>query len=115
MHFFRSRHRRQQRHPGAHEVVRLRGDLDARNAEATGRRLVGMVDAGPDILEIDLGGVKYLSPDGCRALLMALRAARAHGTRLVITHANDRARRVLRQIGITRALDTGADDGTSAG
>ncbi len=77
MHFFRLRHRRQlrPRSPRAHEMVRPRVDLNARNAEATGRRLVGMVDAGPDVLEIDLGGVKHLSPDCCGALLMALRAA----------------------------------------
>ncbi|MFK4106460.1 STAS domain-containing protein [Streptomyces sp. NPDC019531] len=92
-------------------MVRLRGDLDARNAEATGRRLVRLVDAGTDVLEIDLAGVKHLSPDGCAALFMAFRAARAHGTRLVITHANDRARSVLRRIGITRAPVARADDG----
>ncbi|MFI1358081.1 STAS domain-containing protein [Streptomyces sp. NPDC020898] len=114
MHFFRLHHRRQARprSPQAHEVVRLRGDLDARNAEATGRRLVWLIDAGPDVLEIDLAGVNRLSPDGCAALLMALRAARARGTRLVITHANDRAKAILRQIGITRALATGANNGT---
>lgn len=101
MHFFRLRHRRQARprSPQAHEVLRLRGDLNARNAEATGRRLVALIDAGPDVLETDLAGVNRLSPDGCAALLMALRAARAPGTRLVITHTNDRAGSVPRQIG----------------
>ncbi|MFG2934572.1 hypothetical protein [Streptomyces sp. NPDC048282] len=34
----------------------------------------------------------------------ARRAARAHGTRLVVTHADDRARSILDQVGLARAL-----------
>ncbi|MFI6012599.1 STAS domain-containing protein [Streptomyces sp. NPDC051243] len=101
--------RRRRGPPGSHvhDVVRLHGDLDARNAEATGRRLVRFVDAGPQVLEIDLANVRYLSPDGCAALFTALRAARARGTRLVLTHANERVRAVLQQIGLLRALSEG--------
>lgn len=94
----------------AHRVVRLRGTLDARNAEAAGRRLVRLINAGPDGLEVDLAGVEHLSPDGCEALFMALRAARAHGTKLIITHANTRARSVIHQIGLSRALSAQAAD-----
>ncbi|MGW7426014.1 STAS domain-containing protein [Streptomyces sp. NPDC054813] len=106
MRLFRSRFPRR---PVAHgqsarEVVRLRGELDARSARATGLRLVRLIDAGPQVLEIDLGKVTYLSPDGCRALFVALRAARARGTRVVVTHADERARSVLDQIGIARVL-----------
>ncbi|WP_159083307.1 hypothetical protein [Streptomyces sp. P3] len=46
----------------------------------------------------------YLSPDGCRALCVALRAALAHGTRLVVTHADERARSIPNQIGLARVL-----------
>lgn len=106
MRLFRLRHRRQSEPRGtpAGEVIRLHGDLDARNAEATGRRLIRLIDAGPEVLEVDLTDVEYLSPDGCTALFMALRAARAHGTRLVVTHADDRAQSVLHQVGLSRAL-----------
>lgn len=108
MRLFRSRHRRQPEARGthAHEVVRLHGDLDVRNADATGRRLVRLLDDGAEVLEVDLADVKFLSPDGCAAFLMALRAARSHSTRLVVTHANDRARSVLDQIGLSRVLST---------
>lgn len=75
--------------------------------EATGRRLVRFVDAGPQVLEIDLADVRYLSTDGRAALFTALRAARARGTWLVLTHANDRIRAVLQQIGLLRALSEG--------
>ncbi|WP_371658239.1 STAS domain-containing protein [Streptomyces sp. NBC_00280] len=112
MRLFRSRHRRQPELLGtrAHEVVRLHGDLDVNNADATGRRLVRLVDGGAEVLEVDLTNVHYLSPDGCAALFMALRTAQAHSTRLVITHADERARSVLHQIGLSRALSAGHGD-----
>lgn len=95
------------REPRAREVVRLRGALDARTAAATGRSLVKLIDSGPEVLEVDLAEVKYLNRDGCGALFMALRTARRNGTRLVVTHTDDRARSVLQQIGLTRVLPSG--------
>ena len=66
MHLFRFRHHRRSwpQPPPGHEVVRLHRDLGLRNADATGRRLVRVIDRGPDVLEVDLTDVKYLSPDG---------------------------------------------------
>ncbi|WP_327372020.1 STAS domain-containing protein [Streptomyces sp. NBC_01217] len=90
--------------PHGHTVVRLHGDLDARNADATSRRLVRLIDTGVDVLEVDLADVQYLSPDGCAAFFAALRTARVRGGRLVITHASDHAQSVLHQIGLSRAL-----------
>ncbi|MER7182281.1 STAS domain-containing protein [Streptomyces hyaluromycini] len=92
------------RGPSAREVVRLHGELDARSARTIGRRLVRLIDAGPQVLEIDLGAVTYLSPDGCTALFVAARAARAHDIRLVVTHADERARSILDQVGLDRVL-----------
>lgn len=92
-------------------MVRLHGDLGLRNADTTGLRLARVIDTGPDVLEVDLTEVNYLSPDGCGAFFTALRAARASGVRLVITHPNERAQVVLWQMGLTRALREW-DDGT---
>lgn len=93
--------------PSGHEVVRLRGDLDIRSAGRTGRHLLRVIGTGPDVLEVDLTKLQHLSPDGCMALLIALRAARARGTRLIITHPSAQAQAAMRQIGLTRALTRG--------
>ncbi|WP_405537477.1 STAS domain-containing protein [Streptomyces sp. NBC_00075] len=111
MRFFPFRHRDRPRpmpqRPHGHEVVRLHGDLDVRSAAATGRRLGRLIDSGPEVLEVDLTDVPHLSPDGCAALFTALRAARARGARLVLTHANEQVRGILWQTGLTRALAEG--------
>ncbi|MFG2956481.1 STAS domain-containing protein [Streptomyces sp. NPDC048291] len=93
------------------KVVRLHGELDARSARATGLRPIRSTDRGPQVVEIDLGKVTYLSPDGCGALFATLRAARARNTRVVVTHADERARSVLDQAGIARvpAAQPGSD------
>ncbi|WP_215447983.1 STAS domain-containing protein [Streptomyces sp. ATCC 21386] len=111
MPLFRHRRRPGPFPPSGREVVRLRGDLDARSAARTGRRLLRVIETGPDVLEVDLTELRYLSPVGCAAFFTAVRAARARGTRLIITHPSDQARAVMRQIGLTYVLthwDTGS-------
>jgi anti-anti-sigma factor len=112
MHLFRFRRRQSVPEPArAHEVVRLRGDLDFRSATSTGRRLHRLISAGPEVLEVDLTEVDHLSPEGCAALFTALWAARKRGTRLIITHPNDQVRSAMRKIGLTRALARPLPDG----
>ncbi|WP_060888328.1 STAS domain-containing protein [Streptomyces caniscabiei] len=111
MPLFRHRRRSGPVPPSGREVVRLRGDLDARSAARTGRHLLRVIETGPDVLEVDLTELRHLSPVGCAAFFTAVRAARARGTRLIITHPSDQARAVMRQIGLTYALAHG-DTGT---
>ncbi|MBD9701145.1 STAS domain-containing protein [Streptomyces caniscabiei] len=101
------RHHRRRSGPvpsSGREVVRLRGDLDARTVGRTGRHLLRMIEKGPDVLEVDLTELRHLSPVGCAAFFTAVRAARVRGTRLIITHPSDQARTAMRQIGLTYAL-----------
>ncbi|MFE0130983.1 STAS domain-containing protein [Streptomyces sp. NPDC059037] len=91
------------------EVVRLRGEITGRNASSTTQLMVQALNAGPEVLEVDLDRVTYLSPDGCVALFAALRAARERDTRLIITHADARTASTLDRIGFSRAL-SGAEE-----
>ncbi len=87
------------------KAVRLRGEINAANASATGQHLLDVIRTGPDVLEVDLARVTYLSPDGCAAFFAALKAARQTGTLLVIIHAHPRAESTLREVGLWRALN----------
>ncbi|MFH8490948.1 STAS domain-containing protein [Streptomyces longisporoflavus] len=101
---FRLRRRSEPRQEHAHTCVRLRGEISGENAASTGRLLINALTPGLEVLEVDLGRVTYLSPDGCMALFSALVAARERDTRLIVTHADKRATATLDRIGFFRAL-----------
>ncbi|MFF4500408.1 STAS domain-containing protein [Streptomyces sp. NPDC001401] len=105
-------------HSAAHAldrvVVRLTGEITSKNAGRIGRRLQDVLGTRPTVLEIDLGRVTYLSRDGGAAFFMALRAAREHSTRVIITHVRSQARRTLHELGLERVVDVYAGHGPSA-
>lgn len=85
-------------------LVRLSGHVVAANAEKTGQRLRDALWPGVPVLEVDLSRVRYVSADGIAAFFIALRAARANGTHLAITHAQPPVQSVMRQVGLTRVI-----------
>ncbi|MFG2549432.1 STAS domain-containing protein [Streptomyces sp. NPDC048581] len=88
-----------------HVVVRLSGEITARNAERVAERLRQALRTHPQVLEVDLWRVPHLSSDGCAAFFAALLAARPQATRVTVTHANARAHDTLTQLGLARFLD----------
>ncbi|MBP5942244.1 STAS domain-containing protein [Streptomyces sp. LBUM 1476] len=80
-------------------------DLDADSTEATARRLTRIIRTGPGTVEIDLSGLGHLSPAGCAASSPRSKPARAHGTRLTLTHPNSQVQAALRKIALERALE----------
>ncbi|MFD5123530.1 STAS domain-containing protein [Streptomyces sp. NPDC058385] len=95
--------------PEVRLVVRPHGELTSGTVKAVRLRLLGALAKGPDVLEVDLRRVTYLSADGCGALHAAVVVARSVDTRLVITHAQPRARAILGQAGLSPALQDDAD------
>ncbi|MFI1694000.1 alpha/beta fold hydrolase [Streptomyces sp. NPDC020794] len=56
-----------------------------------GNDLWSALRSNPRVLEIDLHRVTYLGSGGGRAFLSTLRAARPHGTRVIVTHTSAQA------------------------
>ncbi|WP_406129574.1 STAS domain-containing protein [Streptomyces sp. NBC_00989] len=94
---------------GDRVVVHLSGEITSRNAKRVGERLREALDTRPDVLEVDLGRVTYLSNDGGAAFFRALPAARTHHTLVTATHASSRARTTLTQLGLARLIDIRTD------
>ncbi|WP_405905277.1 MULTISPECIES: STAS domain-containing protein [unclassified Streptomyces] len=94
-----------------HVVVRLSGEITSTNAERIGKNLEEILRSQPGVLEIDLGGVTYLHGDGGTVFFMALRAARAHGTWVMVTHVGRQPLGTLNQLGLGRAPDMYEGDG----
>jgi anti-anti-sigma factor len=88
-------------------VVRPHGEVTAQTATGNRQRLLRALAKGPDVLEIDLSQVTYLTPDGCGPLLAAANVARSVDAHLVISHADTRAWALLTQAGLHAALDDG--------
>ncbi|MFJ8533571.1 STAS domain-containing protein [Streptomyces sp. NPDC093591] len=86
-------------------VVRLSGEITAKNAGRIGRRLQQTLRSQPRVLEIDLGNVTYLSNDGGAVFFTVLRAARPQGTRVIATHVRAQPLGSLNQLGLFRVLD----------
>ncbi|MEU8867459.1 STAS domain-containing protein [Streptomyces umbrinus] len=92
-------------------VVHLSGEIISGNARRLGTDLAELLRSGIALLVIDLGKVTYLSSDGAGMIFMALRAARAHGTRVIATHVGPQPRATLEQLGLLRIVDVYAGDG----
>ncbi|WP_434598021.1 STAS domain-containing protein [Streptomyces sp. A5-4] len=87
-----------------HAVVRLRGEISARNAGKTARRLTAALNNSPATLEIDLTRVTRITNDGTGALFHTARAATPAGVTLIITGANADVRATLHTIGLDNLL-----------
>ncbi|MEV6047648.1 STAS domain-containing protein [Streptomyces xanthochromogenes] len=90
--------------PGSRAVVRLHGEIDASTVEVVTRGLRQELRPGVAVLELDLTDVQHLSADGTAAFFRAVKASRASGTRLVITHPAPSVQRALSQVGLDRLL-----------
>ncbi|MGQ4480129.1 STAS domain-containing protein [Streptomyces sp. SAS_276] len=73
-------------------AIRLSEDITFKNAQAVGTSLWEALRAPPRVLEVDLDRVTYLSSDGGAVFFVALLAARPHGTRVIVTHADAQVR-----------------------
>ncbi|MEU8695899.1 STAS domain-containing protein [Streptomyces sp. NPDC048665] len=104
MHRLRGRTARTAR-ASEHVVVRLSGEITAKNAESISKDLLDALVTHPRVLEVDLQRVTYMNSDGGRAFLSTLRQARLHGTRIIVTHTSTNASITFQRLGLTQLLD----------
>ncbi|WP_433453642.1 STAS domain-containing protein [Streptomyces sp. CA-142005] len=93
-----------------HAVVRLSGEVTAKKAARFEREVRQALASKPQILEIDLRRVSYLGLDSGRVFLMPLRWTQPAGTRLIVTHVSDQARRALNRMGLEPLLEIHDED-----
>ena len=104
LHLFR--HRARAPMPDSdHVVVRFSGEITSGNAGRLARELRELLRSQPAVLEIDLGKVTYLSPDGGAVFFAALTAARSQRTQVIATHVGQQPGGCLDQLGLKRVLD----------
>jgi anti-sigma B factor antagonist len=91
------------------ELLRLTGYLDTETAPAFEKRVQALEKQGRWSLVVDLGGVDYISSAGWSVFISSIKAIRAQGGDLKLSHMNSDLREVyeLLEFGnILQAFDT---------
>lgn len=84
---------------GVIATVTLTGELDITSAPGLAERLLKVVDAGPERLVLDLGGLVFVDVAGGRALDCAHKAAQAAGCPVIVRWPRPCASRVIQLAG----------------
>jgi anti-anti-sigma factor len=94
--------------------VAVIGELDLATAPELRERLLGVLhDYNPDLLEVDLGGVTFLSCAGIGALVGVRNAAVQAGRQMRVTHPQPFVRRILELTGLLGVLTAPTDERSS--
>jgi anti-sigma B factor antagonist len=83
-------------------AARLHGDLDIVNAEDVKRDLTEVLDAGPKVLSLDMGAVRFVDSSGLGTLVAVHRAAEAAGATFSVRSVPPQVQRLFE---ITRLDD----------
>lgn len=85
--------------PPTVEVV-LTGELDISTYEEARQRLEDAERAGPELLVVDLAGLRFVDSSGVRLILAADDRARQAGRRVALRLGDGIARRVFAALGL---------------
>jgi anti-sigma B factor antagonist len=97
-------------------VVSVRGSVDATNAPVLADRLAEVIDGGTARIAVDCRALSYISSAGLRAVLGALKKAKAASGELVLAAPQVDVERVLEISGFTKLLRLYPDlDGALSG
>jgi anti-anti-sigma factor len=89
-------------HRDGDATIVLAGEFDLHGTEAFARAVDEALVDGPEVLEVDARGVRFMDSSGLKSLLEARTSAAAAGSDLAVRHASDAVRRVI----VLAGLDT---------
>lgn len=88
----------------------VQGDLDLATADHLRALLQPLVAEAPELLVVDLTGVRFVDVAGLRALLDVARSQGAGGRELVVAHPSAMLRRIVALLHLERDLPFGDAD-----
>jgi anti-sigma B factor antagonist len=86
-------------------VVVLHGELDLSGAEAAHSALAAAAARRPRVLALDLSALSFMDSTGVSVLTRAQRRAAAEGTRFVVLNGTGVPHKVIRLLGLDKALE----------
>jgi len=87
-----------------HQVVTVAGELDVATAERAHAYISGVIDEGPTLVSMDLGGLTFCDASGLGVLAKAARHARQAGCPLRLTSARPSLLKIMRITGLDRSF-----------
>jgi anti-sigma B factor antagonist len=85
---------------GEHTILEVSGEVDVYTAPALRDRVTDLLDAGQQLLVIDLGGVEFLDSTGLGVLVAGLNRAREVGGSLALVCPQERVLKLFRITGL---------------
>jgi anti-sigma B factor antagonist len=85
---------------GTTAEVALSGELDLSTYENAQAQLVAAEHSAPELLVVDLAGLRFVDSTGVRLILLADERARQAGRRLALRLGDGGARRVFTALGL---------------
>jgi anti-anti-sigma factor len=82
-------------------IVDINGRVDSNTAKSFEERLIGLLESGHTRVIVDLRHLVYISSAGCRALLVATKAAKKKDARLALCNLPTEVMRVFELGGLT--------------
>jgi anti-sigma B factor antagonist len=89
---------------GEHTILEVSGEVDVYTAPALRDRVTDLLDAGQQLLVIDLGGVEFLDSTGLGVLVGALKRVRSNDGDLYLVCTQPRIRKVFEVTGLTKVF-----------
>jgi anti-sigma B factor antagonist len=85
---------------GEHTVLEVSGEVDVYTAPALRDRITDLLDAGQQVLIVDLAGVEFLDSTGLGVLVAGLNRAREVGGSLALVCPQERVLKLFRITGL---------------
>jgi anti-anti-sigma factor len=86
-------------------IVTLSGELDLAEAPGVEAALQQLEEGRPELIVLDLSGLRFMDSSGLRVVISADKRARAAGRRLAVVPGSERIRRVFRMTRVDEHLD----------
>jgi anti-anti-sigma factor len=93
------------REEGEQVRIAVAGELDLSSALTFDEEVRRAEARKPEVLVIDLSGLKFLDSTGLRLIMSAQARSRKHGYRLAIVEGGDAVKRIFRLAGVNRRLE----------
>jgi anti-sigma B factor antagonist len=97
------------RRAGGAVVIVLPAEIDVTNADQVGVNLDRALDAGTEVLVVDMTATEFCDSAGVQALVRAVHRAAAGGSGLRLAAGTHPVRRVLELTGADQVIDTYPD------